>query len=181
MRVVGAITVVVVLAAMVSGGSAFGFGAASAPAGGAIYIHATRNDGPIGSIVVTGAIGDYGKTLSIDRNGKANENGNYAMITLTHGTFEVDATALNAKMGQAQSFVNRPTCSFRYSASAPVTLFNGTGLYGGLRGKALITLVFGGVGSAYKSGPNKGQCNQNNDSPLAAQYVAYEGPGTVSF
>jgi hypothetical protein len=55
---------------------------ATAPAGGPIRIFATPANGGTGTIVITGAIGDSGKTLSINKNGKANPNGDYVKITL---------------------------------------------------------------------------------------------------
>jgi hypothetical protein len=181
MRVAGAIAGIATVAAVVGGGSAFAAGAANMPAGGAVYIHATGGNGPAGTIIITGAIGDYGKTLSIDKNGKTDSNGNYVRITLHKGTFEVNSTVLNGKTNHAQPVVNRATCSFQFTGSGPVTLFNGTGLYKGIKGKVLITISFGAVGSLYKSGPHKGQCNLSNNAPLVAQYGSITGPGTVSF
>ena len=151
------------------------------PAGGAVYVQATGSNGPAGTIIITGAIGDYGKTLSIDKDGKTDSNGNYVRITLQKGTFEVNSTILNAKTNHAQPMVNRATCSFHFAGTGPVTLFNGTGLYKGIKGKVLITISFGGVGSLYKSGPHKGQCNMSNNAPALAQYGSITGPGTVSF
>ena len=181
MRVVGAIAGVVILAAVVGGGSAFASRTANMPAGGAVYIHATGSNGPAGTIIITGAIGDYGKTLSIDKNGKTDNNGNYVKITLQQGTFEVNSTALNAKTNHAQPIVDKATCSFRFTGTGPVTLFNGTGLYKGIKGKVLITICYGGVGPRYKSGTHKGQCNMSNNAPPVAQYGSITGPGTVSF
>ncbi len=182
MRVVGAIAGVVILAsAVVGGGSASASVAADTPSGGSIYIHATGNEGPVGSIIITGAIGDYGKTLSIDKNGKTDNNGNYVRITLKKGTFEVDSTTLNAKTNHAQPMINKATCSFRFSGSAPVTLFNGTGLYKGIKGRVLITIAYGAVGPLYKSGPHKGQCNLSQNVPALAEYASITGPGTVTF
>ena len=181
MRVVGPVSGVLILAMMVGGVSGFASAAANMPAGGAVYVHATGSNGPAGTIIITGAIGDYGKTLSIDRNGKTDTNGNYVRITLRHGTFEVNSTTLNAKANHAQPTFNRATCSFRFTATGPVTLFNGTGLYQGIKGKVVITISYGGVGSLYKSGPHKGKCNMSNNAPLAAQYASITGPGTISF
>ena len=177
----GAMALAVTLAAVAGGGSAFASRAATTPAGGAVYIHATGNNGPAGTIIITGAIGDYGTTLSIDRNGKTDTNGNYVRIRLHKGTFEVNSTVLNAKTNHAQPIFNKATCSFRFAGTGPVTLFNGTGLYKGIKGKVLITVSFGAVGSSYTSGPHKGQCNLSNNAPTLAQWGSITGPGTVSF
>jgi hypothetical protein len=181
MRIVGAIAGIVILAALASGGSAFASRVADTPAGGGVYIHATGSNGPAGTIIVTGAIGDYGKTLSINKNGKTDNNGNFVRITLRQGTFEVDATALNARESHTQALINKTTCSIHFTGTAPVTLFNGTGLYKGIKGKVLITVSFGGVGPRYGSGAHKGQCNFGRNTPPLAQYASITGPGTVSF
>ena len=181
MRIAGAIAGTMILAAVVSGGSAFASRTANMPAGGAVYLHATGNNGPAGTIIITGAIGDYGKTLSVDKNGKTDNNGNFVKITLHQGTFEVNSTALNAKTNHAQPVFNKTTCSFHLSGTGPVTFFNGTGLYEGIKGKALITVSFGAVGARYKSGSHKGQCNLNQNTPPLVQYASITGPGTVSF
>ena len=135
MRIVGAIAGIVILAALASGGSAFASRVADTPAGGGVYIHATGSNGPAGTIIITGAVGDYGKTLSINKNGKTDNNGNFVRITLRQGTFEVDATALNARESHTQALINKTTCSIHFTGTAPVTLFNGTGLYKGIKGK----------------------------------------------
>jgi hypothetical protein len=47
-------------------------------------------------------------------------------------------------------------CSFSVSASGAVTLFNGTGMYAGLKGTARVTETLAGVGVRYATGPKKG-------------------------
>ena len=89
---------------------------ANTPSGGLVKIFVTpSNDGIHGPIVVTGAIGDYGQTFSMDKNGKADANGNFVRITLQKGTFEVDSTALNAKLSKAPGTSNNTTCSFSFA------------------------------------------------------------------
>jgi hypothetical protein len=166
-----------VAAAAVGGASA-----AVAPKGGPIALFATisATSSP-GKIVLAGAIGDWGKVASIDKNGKPDENGNFVKVTLKKGTFEIDATVLNKKMAnprpQVQSHV---TCSVAASGSGPVTLFNGTGLYQGISGTANVTMTFTGVGGRYQSGAKKGQCKQDNGAPLA-MLGAVTGHGNVHF
>ena len=158
MRVaMAALGCMVVGSVLIGGSAAFGAGM---PAGGPVTIHVTPSpDGIHGPIVITGAIGDHGQTTSIDKNGKPDANGNFVRITLKKGTFEVNSTALNAKTAKAQPTVNRSTCSFDFTGTGPVTLFNGTGLYAGISGTLSITITFAGVGPLYTSGKHKGQCN----------------------
>src|SRR4051794_24708650 len=96
---------------------------AASPPGGPIQFYAPATDTPTGTIVFAGAVGDYGKTLSMDKNGKPNTNGNFVKFTLRHGGFVADVTALNQKASKAApSIVDKATCSFAFGASGPVTV-----------------------------------------------------------
>jgi hypothetical protein len=170
---------VMLAAGAVSAGS---FAATSTPAGGKIYIHGTGSNGPAGTIVIVGAIGDHGKTLQMDKNGKPDSNGNFVRITLQKGSFEVDTTTLNRISNkQSPAIVDKATCSFLFTATGPVAFSHGTGAYAGIKGTAAITLTFGGIGPLYTSGAHKGQCNMSNNASPVAQYASVAGPGTVSF
>lgn len=156
--------------------------AASSVPGGPIELIASAGDSPNGTIVIAGAIGDYGKTLSMTKSGKPDSNGNYVKITLQKGTFEVDSTAFNKKAANAPATINNSaTCSFAFTASGPVTLFNGTGLYTGISGTVTITVNFVGDGPRYTSGAKKGQCNMSNAAKPLAQRGWILGRGTVKF
>jgi hypothetical protein len=170
-------------AALVAAGTmcAAALAAPAAPAGGHVYIHATGGPGATGTIIIVGAIGDHGTTLSVDKNGKPTANGDFVEMKLQKGTFEVNATVLNAKLSKQRPMLNKSTCSFMVTGSAPVTVFNGTGLYKGIKGKTMITVSFGGVGPIYTTGPQKGQCNTNNNAKAVAQFATITGAGTVSF
>jgi hypothetical protein len=155
---------------------------AAAPAGGAIRVFVTpSNGGGVDPIVFTGAIGDFGKSVNIDKNGKTNPNGNYAKVTLKKGTFDVDLTKLQAASNNVQPTTNPMTCSASASVTEPVTLYGGTGLYKGIAGLVKITETFGFIGPVYASGAKKGQCNMSNSAQPLAQYVSITGTGTVKF
>jgi hypothetical protein len=156
---------------------------ASAPAGGNVNVFVTpvSANGPKANIVVTGAIGDYGTALSVDKNGKTDTNGNYEKITLQQGSFLVNATKANAKFNHPKATVNTATCSVSATATGPVTLSNGTGLYAGISGTLQITVKFAFIGPRLSSGPHKGQCNESNNAPALAQYQSITGSGRVSF
>jgi hypothetical protein len=156
--------------------------AGGTPSGGPIQLIATAGSNPLGTIVVAGAIGDYGKTLSMTKSGKPDSNGNYVRITLQKGTFEVDATAFNKTTAKAPPTINdKATCSFAFAGSGPVTLFNGTGLYKGISGTLTITINYIGYGPLYTSGAKKGKCNASPTAqPLAAKGWIM-GRGNVKF
>lgn len=169
-------------AALVVAGVAASAAPAAAPTGGQISLFATVGYSPSGKIVVAGAIGDWGRTLSIDEDGKPDLNGNFVRVTLKKGTFEIDSTALNKKMANPRpQIASDVTCSVATSGSGPVRLFNGTGLYKGITGTAQVTLSFTGIGSRYQSGPKKGRCLHSDNVKPLAMLGSVVGRGTVRF
>jgi hypothetical protein len=155
---------------------------ASAPAGGKVSVYVTQSpNSSKGTIIVTGAIGDYGKTINVDKSGKPNPNGAYVKITLQQGSFLVNATQLNAKLNHLQPTVSTATCSVAASGTGPVSLSDGTGLYTGISGNLQITVKFAFILPRFSSGPHKGQCNGSNNARPLAQYQSIAGSGTVSF
>src|SRR5262252_1168530 len=112
-------TLAVLAAAGVAVGAA---SAAEAPKSGPIALFATISASSTpGKIVLAGAIGDWGKVVSVDKNGKPAENGDFVKVTLKNGTFEIDATAINKKMANPRPEVQSGvTCSIAASGSGPV-------------------------------------------------------------
>jgi hypothetical protein len=165
--------------------SHLGSGAARAatPAGGTVHLFATpsmTNNGT-GTIVIIGAIGDFGTFVSTNKNGTVNPNGDYVKMTLKKGTLEVDSTTLNAAANKLQPTFYPATCSAYLTVSDPVRLFNGTGLYKGIAGTVKITETFAAILPRYTSGAKKGQCNGSSNAQPVAQYGSITGSGTVSF
>jgi hypothetical protein len=170
-----------ILAALAVAAVLVGPGAAAAPTGGPIALWANAGNGPAQRIVFVGAIGDYGTALSVNKNGKVDNNGNFVKVKLTKGTFWIDTTIVNKTLNSdsAPQVSSNATCSASFSGSGPVKFFNGTGLYKGISGTANVTISFGGVAPRYKSGPKKGQCKQSSNP--RAQFGVVMGQGTVSF
>ena len=168
--------------ALVFGGSATAMSQSVGPDGGKIrvYVDASTN-GPVSKILITGAIGDYGTATSMDKNGKVDSNGNFVKVVLKKGTFEVDSTALNAKLNKGPGVFTKSTCSFSFTGSGRVTLSNGTGLYHGISGSVNVTATFGAISPRLSSGAHKGQCNQNQNAKSLSQWGAIIGTGTVKF
>jgi len=176
-RIVGGSSV---LAAFAASGVVASAAAAATPTDGPIALFATVGNGPSGKIVVAGAIGDWGTALTIDKNGKPDQSGNFVRVTMKKGTFEIDSTAVNKTMANPRPQVaSDVTCSVAASGSGPVKLFNGTGLYKGISGTVNVTIRFAGVGGHYQSGAKKGQCG-HGPSPLA-MLGSVNGRGTVHF
>jgi hypothetical protein len=151
---------------------------ASAPAGGAInlFSHPTTS-GTSGTILIAGAIGDHGRYLASDRNGKPDPQGSYLKIILKKGTFEINATSLTDKP-QAH---DTATCSAIFSGTAATPVLNGTGLYTGIKGTIHTTELHALLASRYTSGKHKGQCKLGGNARPIAEYDSLSATGSVSF
>lgn len=150
--------------------------AASTPKGGKIRVFVTNTSATKAKILITGAIGDYGTTVSQDANGKADPNGNFEKVTLKHGGFLVDATALNKKINKGNPTLNKTNCSFAFTGTGPTTVKDGTGAYKGITGKVAITVTFAGIAPQTATG-----CNLANNAPTFGAYQSITGAGSVSF
>jgi hypothetical protein len=100
------------------------------------WAHATNG---AGTIVLTGAVGDYGKIVTIDKNGKTDANGTYVKVTLQHGSFEVNLTKYDADWGKVSFPIDKATCSSGGPFTGSVVVFNGSGLYKGISGTLTMT------------------------------------------
>ncbi|MFZ0041602.1 MAG: hypothetical protein WAK93_09865 [Solirubrobacteraceae bacterium] len=179
MRVTKLAAAAALLASVVIAGTTTLAGAAQS--GGKIRVFVTSTSATKGKILVTGAIGDYGTTLSVNKNGKPNPNGDYQKVTLKKGGFWVNGTALQKKLDSMQPKANPSNCSLAFTGTAPTSLFKGTGAYAGIGGKINITVTFAGIAPRITSGAKAGQCNfANNVNPIA-QYQSITGTGNVHF
>jgi hypothetical protein len=167
------------LACVVAGASvALGASSSKTPAGGPIQIFVQPGQGQgKGKILITGAVGDYGTTSPTASSGGKK----FGTATLKKGTIKIDLTAISAKVDKANPTINKATCSASLTETAPAPVVSGTGLYAGIQGSIQITESFGFLGSTYKSGPKKGQCNMSNSAPTVAQMGTVYGKGKVSF
>jgi len=141
----------------------------------------TGSNGARSPIVITGAVGDYGTAVSIDKDGTVDTNGDYVKIELKKGTFLVNAVALNEETARAQPMVNTTTCSALFTGTGPISISQGTGIYAGISGTAKMTIVFAGIFPTLKTGANKGKCNTTDTAEPVGQYSSITGTGTVSF
>ena len=157
------------LACLIVGASvALGAGSSATPAGGRIQLFVQPgNSQGNGKVLFTGAVGDYGSSHRVSSGGKT-----LATTTLKKGTITIDLTAISKKANNAAPTVDAATCSGSLSVSAPAPIVSGTGLYAGIHGTVKLTESFGFIGSTYKSGPKKGQCNMSNNAPTVAQMAA---------
>jgi hypothetical protein len=148
--------------------------AAATPQGGKIRVFVTNTSATTGKILITGAIGDYGTTVSEDASGKVKAGGNFKHVTLKHGGFVVNGTALQQKLNHAKPTINRSNCSFSFSGTGPTTVGGGTGAYAGISGNIAITVTFAEIGKKTAKG-----CSLNGNG--LAGYQSITGTGSVSF
>jgi hypothetical protein len=146
-----------------------------------VNVFVTPTGQGVGTIIITGAIGDYGTTSSINKNGTVNPKGDYGVITLQKGTFEINRTALVTAVDNSAGTTYKSTCSAQFGATATVPVFDGTGLYKGIAGSVKVTETVALIGSLYTSGKNKGQCNISGNAQPAKSLASITGVGTVSF
>jgi hypothetical protein len=165
------------LAGMVLGASIATAGAA--PAGGTIHIYSHPTSPVKATITVTGAIGDYGTTLEVNKKGKVDPNGAFQKVTLKKGTFVADTTGLNKALNKAQPKANASNCSISFSGSGPATLGKGTGAYKGIGGTLKVTITFAGIAPRFTSGTKAGQCNFNGNPK--GSYQSITGVGKIHF
>jgi hypothetical protein len=167
------------LACLIVGASvALGAGSSGTPAGGQIHIFVQPGQGQgHGKILFTGAVGDYGSSSPTTSSGGKK----FGTATLKKGTITIDLTAISAKVGKANPTINAATCSAFITETAAAPVVSGTGLYAGIHGTVQLTESFGFIGSTYKSGSKKGQCNMTNSARTVAQMGTVYGSGTVSF
>ncbi len=165
-------------------GAAVAVATSSTPAGGSIRIFGTSpGTGGGGKVLITGAIGDHGTSLSVNKAGKPDSNGSYVKVTLTQGTILLNKTNLDASANRAfgSAVVNPATCSMSVVASGAVPVVAGTAIYAGISGTTHITISAGFVLPRYKSGAHAGKCNESNSAQPTASVQLVEGTGTVSF
>jgi hypothetical protein len=99
----------------------------------------SSNDGARSSVILTGAVGDYGQGVSVNAKGAIDaEHSDQLKLILTHGTFELRIGDIDKKIVSAfTSFpANTTTCSglVIVDGAAPIVPRSGTGGYQRIHG-----------------------------------------------
>ena len=177
----GAAAAVSTLAARAAAGAPAARGATRAPAsGGHVFFTAYQNDDlPGATVVLSGAIGDFGAAVTVRPDGKVDpEHSSQLRLALTQGSFRIVIGPLHAELLNALGHApyNRRTCSghVAVTGAAPVVAGSGTGAYKGISGSFKLTITANEVDA-------KPGCQPFSGSPLLAQTVVIAGSGTVSF
>jgi hypothetical protein len=161
------LTKMTVAGALLAGGAvlAVNGAAAAAPAqtSGAVQFLSTQSGHQPTYDVVTGAITDYGKDVSIGQNAQK--------LILKKGTFQIDTTKLNKNIKFTPS---RAGCSSIASGSASgVPVSHGTGAYAGITGSLTIRVNFTQIGKVVN-----GKCKLTKET---ADNGVVIGTGHVSY
>ncbi len=175
------IAAAVALGTVVAGGAtaAFASTAARTPAGGTIHVYVSTGgrSSTVAPILVAGAIGDYGRAISIDKNGTVDAKGTYVKVVLRKGTFEVNATPFDTNLARVVPSFDKATCSEYLSGSGQATLYKGTGLYAGVGGRAHLTETVAAITSRRADGT----CDTRRSAQPVSEYSFITGTGTVTF
>lgn len=149
---------------------------------GTLHVWVTPGKGATDMIVLTGAIGDYGKAISVTKSGKVDKNGAYVHVKLQNGSFYVNAKKFNNEASATKPHNDLTTCSSWATLTGPVTLYDGSGAYANISGKLHISTSFAAVFPRYTHGSKKGQCKTGNHlAPVAAFSGQITGSGHVSY
>ena len=142
---------------------------ADSPASGPIHLFSyPKGNGNTGTVVIAGAIGDYGSYAAAG-------DGKYVKVTLSQGSFEFDAKNLNDKHKAAY----KATCSAIFTGTGSASVLNGTGLYAGIKGTIEVTQTHVLVASRNTTGKLKGQCDKVGNH--VHHYDSVSATGNVSF
>jgi hypothetical protein len=136
-----------------------------------IYAYGTPGlNGPGGTIIVTGAIGDYGPTTKANQAGHPDPQGAYSLLELQRGTVLLDGSALQQKIaaGTPKAQIDPVSCSLHGSVTARSPIVAGTGAYTGIKGTLEVTFTIAELASRTPTGA----CDTNSD-PVDAYATIY--------
>ena len=157
---------------------------ASAATTGVVIVSVNQTfTAPLGTVVVTGAIGDYGTIQGSDLLGKPSKASPSpaALIKLKKGTIIVDATNMN-NATNTSPLLQQTTCSFSISATAvPWPIIFGTGAYKNIKGSLTTTINLGGITPRVTKGANKGKCDFSNKYPPVASFFNALASGSITY
>lgn len=134
------------------------------------------NDGPTSTVILTGAIGDYGNAVSVSASGAVDRKHRSDLkLALTRGSFRIHVVNLDKQLVAkfAHFPPNMATCSGNVTATgaSPIVAGSGTGAYKGTSGSFDLTVTIAEVDAKAHCGPS---------SAFLKQAVVTAGLGTVT-
>jgi hypothetical protein len=150
-----------------------------APAGGGTVglTDYSDNDGAKSTVILTGAVGDFGEAVSVHPDGTVDpDHRSQLNLALRDGSFRISIADLDKKFVSAMNSFpsDTSTCSgtVTVAAPAPIVAGSGTGSYRGISGEFNLTLTLAEVDA-------KANCGAS--SAFLRQSIVTAGSGTVSF
>lgn len=140
----------------------------------------TTDDGPAETVVVTGAIGDYGQAVSVNPDGSVDpEHKGLLELRLAHGTFRLDIAAIDKAFVAAMDSRfpgDKATCSGSVDVTqrVPIVPGSGTGAYKSVGGSFSLTLALDEVDKVGPGAPCDGS------AAFLGQILVTSGPGDVT-
>jgi hypothetical protein len=137
----------------------------------------TDNDGPTATVILTGAVGDYGQAHSVNPDGSVNaEHSSQLDLALSKGSFRLDLADVARRFVAVAGAVgvNTATCSSTASVTGDVAVVagSGTGAYVGITGTFHLTITLDEVYRPIA-------CSVTG--AYLAQSIVITGPGTVTY
>ena len=141
-----------------------------------IMAYSIDSDGPDFQVIVTGAVGDWGRAVSVYPDGAVDpDHTSELSLKLNRGSFRLSIARLDAEIvGAYRHWPSNPgTCSgnIAVTAATPIVTGSGTGSYRGISGTFTVTATIDEIDV-------KPVCD--GTSPFRAQVVFMVGSGTVS-
>ena len=144
---------------------------AGVPVPGGANVHLTDytdNDSRTSSVILSGAVGDYGSAIRDDGRGQLD-------LELSRGTLRIDIADLQRQFLERLRHltVNQHGCSAEAGAAgvAPIVARSGTGAYSTVSGTFDLTMTLDEI-------YHPGACREN--APYVAQKIIMTGWGTLS-
>ena len=144
-----------------------------------LMVWEVNSDGPFMRAQLTGAAGDYGHAVTIDRHGKVDSgNPSELKLKLAHGSFRLSIVSIEKAFAKALRHwsPNPATCSggIIVTAPAPVIAHSGTGAYRGITG----TFSFTDNSSEVLPRSN---CNDTGGARPLSELIVVDGTGAISY
>lgn len=136
--------------------------------------YSKNSDGPGFTVILTGAVGDYGPAVTVHPDGTVDPEHSDLKLELSKGSFVVDIGALDKKLVAVTSrWAATSNCSFyaKAAAATPVVAGSGTGSYRDITGSISMTLTIDEVDTKPCPG---------GTSKFISQLIVLAGSGTVS-
>jgi hypothetical protein len=138
--------------------------------------YSVNSDGPDSSVIVTGAVGDYGRGITVHPDGTVDPgHASELELRLTRGSFRLEIARLDQAIVHAYAHwpSNQQTCSgsITVTAATPIVAGSGTGMYSGIGGALTASATIDEVDV-------KPECN--GTSPFRAQVILITGSGTIT-